>query len=214
MEIVLIPLFRLRFEDEWNYTIKCMWNVLFYVDNPENNGETLPSRGVNWYYSYIHGIVASPLLARKRRKPRTPPVGKRWNIDGENVDTRGQQWAAERGPVSGRSCCHSWVADVNEDGLFSSVRASSPPSSSPAPSPSSVMVTWCVGSGRWVCPIACGFIHNYSRYLKRKLKYADGPGCLWTAGDRLHSQVSSASVRLASGPFTGFPPTPSVRDDR
>lgn len=42
-----------------------------------------------------------------------------------------------------------------------------------------------------MCPNACGFIHNYSRYLKPKLKYADGPGCLWTSADhRLYSQVS------------------------
>lgn len=42
-----------------------------------------------------------------------------------------------------------------------------------------------------MCPIACGFIHNYSRYLKPKLKYADGQGRLWTAADhRLNNQVS------------------------
>lgn len=31
MEIVLIPLFRLCFEEEWNYTIKCMWNVFIVM---------------------------------------------------------------------------------------------------------------------------------------------------------------------------------------
>lgn len=65
--------------------------------------------------------------------------------------------------------------------------ASSPPSPSPS---SSVPVTWCVGSGRWVCLIACGFIHNYSLYLKPKLKYADGAGCRWTASNGVYSRVS------------------------
>lgn len=55
--------------------------------------------------------------------------------------------------------------------------------SSPA-SPPSAMVTWCVGSGRWVCLIACGFIHNYSLHLQPKLKYADGPGCVRSAASR------------------------------
>lgn len=51
-----------------------------------------------------------------------------------------------------------------------------------------------------MCPIACGFIHNYSRYLKPKLKYADGPGCLWTsAAHRLYSQVSPGSERVIDG---------------
>lgn len=68
------------------------------------------------------------------------------------------------------------------------------------------MVTWCVGSGRWVCLIACGFIHNYSLYLKPKLKYADGPGCLWTAASNgLYSQVSPSCVQLTPGPVRSPP---------
>lgn len=60
------------------------------------------------------------------------------------------------------------------------------------PPPSSVVVTWYVGSWWWVCPIACEFIHNYSRYLEPKLNHADGPG--WTG---VHRQVSCISVRVS-----------------
>eukprot|EP00064_Thunnus_orientalis_P012809 superscaffoldBa00002008_g12845 len=59
---------------------------------------------------------------------------------------------------------------------------SSPPSSSPVPG--HVVRR---GSGRWVCPIACGFIHNYSLHLKPELKYADGAGSLWTASHGVYS---------------------------
>lgn len=74
---------------------------------------------------------------------------------------------------------------LNEDGF--------PLPSWPPPSPSSsssVLVTWRFGSGGWVCLIACGFIHNYSRYLKPRIKYADGADWLWTASLRVYNEVS------------------------
>lgn len=68
--------------------------------------------------------------------------------------------------------------------------------SSPSHS-SSVQVTWCVGSGRWACLIACGFIHNYGLHLKPKLKYADGAGNLRTASEPVYgdSELSPAHIR-------------------
>lgn len=55
------------------------------------------------------------------------------------------------------------------------------------------------GSGRWVCLIACGFIHNYSSHLKPELKYADGAGSLRTASHGVYSWVSPI-FSSASGP--------------